>query len=170
MDQRIDWDLVVQLYKRNAGSITSTPGLMLVPKIKYEHVYLTNFSKMRVDLAAQVSAYLFLLLCIVNILQVLSESVSKALYFTGNENAFETAYFIDKMDKFFDVLNVSSFCEGKHKRKVFRDPFRSPDDFRMEVCCILRFVGCSKQLIVLFVVYEKYVRVFEPLEEICGET
>lgn len=134
MDQRIDWDLVVQLYKRNAGSITSTPGLMLVPKIKYEHVYLTNFSKMRVDLAAQVSAYLFLLLCIVNILQVLSESVSKALYFTGNENAFETAYFIDKMDKFFDVLNVSSFCEGKHKRKVFRDPFRSPDDFRMEVC------------------------------------
>ena len=38
------------------------------------------------------------------------------------------------MDKFFDVLNVSSFCEEKHKRKVFREPFRSPDDFRMEVC------------------------------------
>ena len=59
MDQRIDWDLVVQLYKRNAGSITSTPGMMVVPKIKYEHVYLTNFSKMRVDLAAQVSTCIF---------------------------------------------------------------------------------------------------------------
>lgn len=29
-------------------------GLCLVPKIKYEHIYLNSFSKMRVDLAAQV--------------------------------------------------------------------------------------------------------------------
>ena len=45
----------MELYKRNTGATTTTPGLLLVPKIKYEHVYLTNFSKMRVDLAAQVS-------------------------------------------------------------------------------------------------------------------
>ena len=45
----------MDLYKRNTGAITTTPGLSLVPKIKYEHIYLTNFSKMRVDLAAQVS-------------------------------------------------------------------------------------------------------------------
>ena len=45
----------MQLYKRNAGATTETPGLYLVPKIKYEHVYLTSFSKMRVDLAAQVN-------------------------------------------------------------------------------------------------------------------
>lgn len=45
----------MQLYKRNAGATTETPGLCLVPKIKYEHVYLTSFSKMRVDLAAQVN-------------------------------------------------------------------------------------------------------------------
>ena len=42
----------MELYKRNAGVTTQTPGLCLVLKIKYEHVYLTNFSKMRVDLAA----------------------------------------------------------------------------------------------------------------------
>ena len=42
------------LYQRNTGALTATPGLSLVPKIKYEHVYLTSFSKMRVDLAAQV--------------------------------------------------------------------------------------------------------------------
>ena len=33
-----------------------------MPKLKYEHVYLTSFSKMRVDLAAQVNsedAFLF---------------------------------------------------------------------------------------------------------------
>ena len=31
-------------------------GLSLVPRLTYEHVKLTNFSKMRVDLAVQVSA------------------------------------------------------------------------------------------------------------------
>lgn len=51
----IDWKLVVELYQCNTGAYTATPGLSLVPKIKYEHIYLTSFSKMRVDLAAQVS-------------------------------------------------------------------------------------------------------------------
>ena len=54
----MDWKFVVQLYKRNAGMYTDTPGLSIVPKIKYEHIYLTSFSKMRVDLAAQVSVYM----------------------------------------------------------------------------------------------------------------
>ena len=55
--------------------------------------------------------------------------MSKALYFYGgSEDAFETAYFIGKMDKFFDVFNVSSFSEGKLKRKVFQQPYRSPID------------------------------------------
>ena len=66
-------------------------------------------------------------------MQVLSETVSKALYFSGDEDSFETGYFIDKMDKFFDTLNVSSFNKGKHKRKPFCEPFRSPNDFRMKV-------------------------------------
>lgn len=30
-------------------------GLCLLPKLKFEHIKLTSFSKMRVDLAAQVS-------------------------------------------------------------------------------------------------------------------
>lgn len=54
-DHNIDWKLIVQLYENNAGRMNSIPGVCLVPKIKYEHVYLNNFSKMRVDLAAQVS-------------------------------------------------------------------------------------------------------------------
>jgi hypothetical protein len=32
----------------------STPGIGLLPKITYEHIRLTTFSKMCVDLAAQV--------------------------------------------------------------------------------------------------------------------
>ena len=39
----------MKLYLKSSGS-----GLSIVPKLKYEHVYLTSFSKMRVDLAAQV--------------------------------------------------------------------------------------------------------------------
>ena len=45
----IDWQLVVKLYYRNAGAQTTTPGLSLVPKLTYEHIKLTSFSKMHVD-------------------------------------------------------------------------------------------------------------------------
>lgn len=36
----------------------SPTGTSLVPKLKFEHIALTSFSKMRVDLAAQVSTWL----------------------------------------------------------------------------------------------------------------
>ena len=48
------WKCITDLYVRNTEQVTGTPGLSLMPKIKYEHVHLTRFSKMRVDLAAQV--------------------------------------------------------------------------------------------------------------------
>ena len=53
------WKYVENLYQRNAGKITTTPELSLVPKLKYEHIHLTSFSKMRVDLAAQVCKLYF---------------------------------------------------------------------------------------------------------------
>ena len=34
--------------------VTETPGLSIMPKLKYEHIHLNNFSKMHMDLAAQV--------------------------------------------------------------------------------------------------------------------
>ena len=49
------WKHLQNLYHRDSGKQKSAGGLSLVPKLKYEHVYLTSFSKMRVDLAAQVS-------------------------------------------------------------------------------------------------------------------
>lgn len=48
------WKYVEDLYLHNSGKITAAPGVSLVPKLKYEHIYLTSYSKMRVDLAAQV--------------------------------------------------------------------------------------------------------------------
>jgi len=41
----------MKLYESNR----SDSGLTLIPKLKFEHLHLTNFSKMRVDLAAQVN-------------------------------------------------------------------------------------------------------------------
>ena len=49
----IQWSHLMDLYQW-CRSNTTTPGLTIVPKLKYEHIYLTSFSKMRVDLAAQV--------------------------------------------------------------------------------------------------------------------
>ena len=41
-EQKIDWGLIVKLYERNTGAITSTPGLSLVPKLNLEHTYSIN--------------------------------------------------------------------------------------------------------------------------------
>jgi len=49
--RRISWEHLEKLYLQDTLSPT---GPRLVPTLKYEHVYLTSFSKMRVDLAAQV--------------------------------------------------------------------------------------------------------------------
>ena len=48
--QRISWRFVEDLYIMG----TKSQGLTTQHKLKYEHIYLTSFSKMRVDLAAQV--------------------------------------------------------------------------------------------------------------------
>ena len=72
-------------------------------------------------------------------MQVLSESVSKALKLTGGEKTQETARFTSFLDKFFDSLNVSNFCNGKKRRKPFQNPYRSSTDFRLKVNSTLRF-------------------------------
>lgn len=50
----------MELYHRNTGAQTTTPGLSLVHKLTYEHIHLTSFSKMQVDLAVQV-CYIYIL-------------------------------------------------------------------------------------------------------------
>ncbi len=49
MGKDVSWCHIVNLYYNNSGT-----GLSVIPKLKYEHIFLTSFSKMRVDLAAQV--------------------------------------------------------------------------------------------------------------------
>lgn len=52
---------------------------------------------------------------------------------TDDPETKETRRFVCIFDKFFDSLNVSNFTNGKHKRKVFQQPYRSSNDFRLKV-------------------------------------
>ena len=65
---------------------------------------------------------------------LLSESVSKALQFTGGPDVEETAKFAGTFDKFFDALNVSNYTEGVRHRKPFQLPYRSSSDFWLKAC------------------------------------
>lgn len=120
------------LYERDKGKAT---GLAMVPKLKFEHINLTPFAKMRVDLAAQVSSQTVCIMLIMwnTILQVLSESVAKALPLVVGDEASETAEFISKFDSFFDILNVSNFTNGTRYRKPFQHPYRHGNDSRLKV-------------------------------------
>lgn len=50
----ISWKHLESLYTGGSGASKEAPGLSIMLKLKYEHVFLTSFSKMPVDLAAQV--------------------------------------------------------------------------------------------------------------------
>ena len=52
--QDIKWQTVVNLYNKHCLAKHSAPGLSILLKLRYEHIKLTSYSKMRVDLAAQV--------------------------------------------------------------------------------------------------------------------
>lgn len=51
----IEWSHIENLYQKMAGMAVHSSGLNLVPKLKLEHIRLTGYSKMRVDLATQVT-------------------------------------------------------------------------------------------------------------------
>ena len=50
----IKWEYIEQLYRKLMATAQQSHGLSLLPKLKKEHVCLTSYSRMRVDLATQV--------------------------------------------------------------------------------------------------------------------
>lgn len=56
--QALKWSYIQDFYKKDTKAGQEATGLRLVPKLKYEYIYLNSFSKMRVDLAAQVGVTL----------------------------------------------------------------------------------------------------------------
>ena len=55
--KNISWRHLQQLYDAKLAMSSRSSGLYLIQKLKQEHVNLTSFSRMHVDLAAEVSAY-----------------------------------------------------------------------------------------------------------------
>ena len=92
-------------------------GLHLLPKITTDHVNLTSYSVIRVNLAAQ----------------VLSSTMANVLKTFGPPDAAGTAKFCEMMDKFFacfNCFNVHSLSEGTKTRKAFLLPYEDVNDER----------------------------------------
>lgn len=53
--QFILWKHIQELYDKMNRMAVQSKGLSLLPKLKLEHVQLNSYSRMRVDLAAQVN-------------------------------------------------------------------------------------------------------------------
>lgn len=66
--QFIEWKQLSTLYEKLSCMAVHSHGLSLVPKLKLEHIHLTSYSRMRVDLAVQVSVTVITLLLFVSVL------------------------------------------------------------------------------------------------------
>jgi len=104
----ISWAHVEKLFEEKCCKSVYS----LCPKLTRQHV---SFSKMRVNLAAQ----------------VLSLTVANALEHCYGPSVQATVGFIRMMDKWFDVLNVKNLYEGKHKRNENLKPFTDLNDPRL---------------------------------------
>ena len=86
---------------------------------------------MRVELAAQVihlQIYDYIVLTCVFHIQMMSETVAKAIYLMGGDEPMKTVKSIEMVDKLFDCMNVS-LSRGKLKRKPFAQPDRNSIEF-----------------------------------------
>ena len=130
-----------ELYSLHRGNGSAPlPGLSILHKIKLEHIKLTSYSKMRVNLAAQVQQSIHTLIIVFTAIQfcvttwVLSNTVANAFIREGKDYTKETAKFCQTFNKFFDCLNVRSLKECIHKRKPDMRPYNKKDDNRLVVC------------------------------------
>lgn len=66
-----------------------------------------------------------------------------------SHEAEETANFIEKFDKFFDMLNVSNYFSTYKSLKPFKAPYRWSADKRLQVSRSSHIVTC--------IAYTKYL-------------
>ena len=90
--------------------------IKLAPKLTMDHVQLNPFTKMNVKLATQ----------------VLSQTTANILFNYYPEEKHGTAEFCDKMNTFFDCLNVRNQSEFVKQRKPEVAPYKEMDDNRLK--------------------------------------
>ena len=89
-------------------------GLHQLPKLTLEHINLTSFAKIKVNLAVQ----------------VLSKSMAEALKRSMPPEVSETAQFCELMNNFFYCCNVRSINEQPRKQNQMLAPYKSCNDER----------------------------------------
>ena len=107
----IIWQHIIQLYNDDLEN-----GLKLLPRITSDHIRLTSYSVMRVNLAAQ----------------ILSSTVSSVLQNFSSPGSSCTSKYCQMFDQFFDCLNVRSLEEYKMKRKLMLAPYTDIGDARFQ--------------------------------------
>lgn len=129
------------MYDAKVSLSSRSEGLFLLKKLSKEHLDLTSYSRMRVNLAVEVyrlncfqHAIEISNLAVVHVMQVLSDTVAKALDFYGDSKTRETQRFVRNFDIFFDCLNVRHPTEYIRRRKPNLEPYTSKDDVRFNVC------------------------------------
>eukprot|EP00794_Sanderia_malayensis_P001641 gene1641-1822_t len=122
------WEHISKLYFKDLER-----DIKLLPRLSYDHIKLTPFSVMRVNLAAQ----------------VLSKTTSLILKNYGSKDAVGTAVYCEMFDTFYDCFNVRSQLEHIKKIKPFLAPYTSPDDPRFEWLenCMLGYLHSWKESI-----------------------
>ena len=106
------WSHILDIYSQDQDR-----PLHLLPRLRAEHIHLTSYSVMRVNLAAQ----------------VLSATMASVIRYHSDKPDYEgTAKFCEFMDKFFDCTNVRSCTEGQRALKPFRMPYTSINDERFD--------------------------------------
>lgn len=106
------WKHVVDLCKIDRENLVKR-----LPKIRDEHLNLTAYSRMRVNLAAQ----------------VMSASVANLMMVDSPPECSETATYILLVNKFFDCMNCRSRREGHFKRNDNLLPYENTTDPRFDM-------------------------------------
>ena len=114
------WQHIAQMFYEDADN-----SLKLLPKLTYDHINLNAYSKMQVNLAAQ----------------VLSASIAAVLRSFGPAEAAATATYCEMVDGFFDCLSVRSTTEHQRKRKPFLAPYRNVHDNRYVTFYLFIFIS-----------------------------
>ncbi|XP_071855159.1 uncharacterized protein [Apostichopus japonicus] len=124
----IQWIHLLQLQEWDKGRKRQTPGLVLLPKLSYEHLHLNPGLQMKVSLAAQ----------------VMSKTVANALQLKDSLVYSSTIKFILMVNKFLDCLNVGSTSLWLKKKNTDIKPYTSVDDERL-VWLTEEFLGFLKE-------------------------
>ncbi len=102
----ISWMHIVDLYREHCEDLLYSK----CPKLKQDHINLTAFSTMKVNLAVQ----------------IFSTTAANALEESYGTHAQETVKLLRHMNMFFDCANSRSLTEGTHKRKDNLKPYKDP--------------------------------------------